>query len=64
MIRQLQERKKALQSVRKRLDGKASLRTEDGMRYVRCLALLAMTEMQIEELQGKAKDRTRNTVSQ
>jgi hypothetical protein len=55
MINELQERKEALQRVRKRLNGKASLRTKAGMQYVRCLALLAMTEMQIEELQGNKK---------
>jgi len=58
MIKQFQERKEALQSVRMRLNSKASLRTEEGMQYVRCLALLAITEMQIEELQGKAKGRS------
>ena len=56
MVKQLQERKKALQSVRKRLDGQASLRTDMGRQYVRCLALLTMTEMQIKELQGMKKD--------
>lgn len=64
MIKQLQERKDALQSVRKRLNGKASMRTEEGRLYIRCLSMLVSTEIQIAELQGKAKDRTLNTVSQ
>ncbi|WP_053375544.1 hypothetical protein [Paenibacillus sp. FJAT-27812] len=64
MIKQLRERKEALQSVRKRLDGKASLRTHEGRQYIRCLAMLVSTEMQIEGVHGKEKDRTRNTVSQ
>jgi len=55
MSKQLRERRKALQSVKMRLNSKASLRTPEGMQYVRCLALLAMTEMQIEELQNKVK---------
>ncbi|RJE90719.1 hypothetical protein D3P07_01030 [Paenibacillus sp. 1011MAR3C5] len=55
MIKQLQERKTALQSVKNRLNGKASLKSEDGHKYLRCLAMLVSTEMQIEELQDKAK---------
>jgi len=55
MIKELKERKEALQSVRKRLSSKASLRTEEGMQYVRCLALLAMTEIQIKEIQDNEK---------
>ncbi len=58
MIKQLQERKKALQSVRKRLDSNAPFHTKDGLRHMRCLALLVMTELQLEKLQEKAKDRT------
>ncbi|OUS74855.1 hypothetical protein B1748_19935 [Paenibacillus sp. MY03] len=56
MIKQLQERKKALQSVRKRLDGNAPLHSKDGLRYMRCLAKLVMTDMQIEQLQSMKKD--------
>lgn len=58
MIDQLQERKRALQSLRKRLKGDVSLRTDEGRQYIRCLALLVSTEMQIEKLQGNEKDRT------
>lgn len=56
MTKQLQERKEALQSVRKRLNGKASLRTEEGRQYIRCLAMLVGTEMQLKEHQGMKKD--------
>lgn len=52
----LQERKDALQSVRKSLDGKASLKTEEGRQYICCLAMLVSTEMQIDELQGMKRD--------
>jgi hypothetical protein len=55
MMEQLQDRKRALQSLRKRLNGDASLRTDEGRQYIRCLALLAMTEIQIKELQGNEK---------
>lgn len=58
MTQQLKERKEALQIVRKRMDGNSSLRTDEGRQYLRCLALLVSTEMQIEELEGKAKDRS------
>lgn len=59
MIKQLQERKKALKSVRKRLDGNAPLHTEDGVLHMRCLAMLVVTEMQLESLQkDNEKDRT------
>lgn len=58
MLKKLKERKDALQSARMHLNGKASLRTDEGRQYIRCLAMLVSTEMQIEELQGKAKDRT------
>jgi len=56
MTKQLHERKQALQSVRKHLDGNASLKSVKGRRYLRCLALLVSTEMQIEELQNMQKD--------
>jgi len=56
MIKQLKERKLALQSVRERLNGTASLRTQKSRQYLRCLAMLVSTEMQIEELQGMKKD--------
>jgi hypothetical protein len=55
-MKQLREHKAALQSVRKRLEGKESMRTENGRQYIRCLAMLVKTEMQIEELQGMKKD--------
>ncbi|MUG85709.1 hypothetical protein GNP92_05000 [Paenibacillus timonensis] len=55
MIKQLRQRKEALKSVRKHLDGRALLRTDEGRQYIRCLAMLVSTEMQIEELEGKAK---------
>lgn len=55
MIKQLHERKEALQSVRKHLNGKASLRTHEGRQYIRCLVMLVSTEKQIEELQGNEK---------
>lgn len=59
MIKQLQERKKALQSVRKHLDSKAPLHTKNRLRHMRCLAMLVMTEMQLERLQkGETKDHT------
>lgn len=63
MMEQLQERKRALQSLRKRLKGDVSLGSDEGRQYIRCLAMLVSTEMKIEELQGKEKDRTRNTAS-
>lgn len=57
MIKQLRERKEALQSVRKkRLNNKASLRTDDGRQYICCLAMLISMEMKIEEFQGMKKD--------
>ncbi len=56
MNKQLQKRKKALQSVRKRLNEQASLRTVEGRQYIRCLAMLVITEMQLKELQGMKKD--------
>lgn len=57
MMKQLQKRREALRRERKRLNSKASLRTDVGRRYVRCLVMLAMTEMHIAELQGNKKDR-------
>lgn len=56
VTKQLQERKEALQSVRKRLNNKVSLKTDEGRQYIRCLAMLVSTEMQIEELQNMQKD--------
>ncbi|AWP26350.1 hypothetical protein [Paenibacillus sp. Cedars] len=56
MTKQLQERKEALQSVRKSLNGKASLRSEEGKQYIRCLVMLVGTEMQLKELQDMKKD--------
>ncbi|WP_281885843.1 hypothetical protein [Paenibacillus sp. YYML68] len=56
MTKQLKERKKALQSVRKRLHDNASLRSDEGRQYIRCLAMLVTTEMQIEEHQSMKKD--------
>lgn len=57
MIKQLQGRKSALQSVMKRMSSKPSLRIEEGIQYIRCLALLLNIEMQIEEIQINEKDR-------
>lgn len=55
MIKQLREHREALQSVGNRLNGKASLRPmKEGS--IICLAMLASTEMQIEDLQGTKKD--------
>ncbi len=56
MIKQLLERKMALQSVRKHLDGNAPLHTKDGLRHLRCLTMLVCTEMQIEALKDMQKD--------
>lgn len=55
MIQQLQERKETLQGKKKRLNSKASLRNVEGKQYIRCMVLLAMTEMQIDELLGNEK---------
>lgn len=57
MLKHLEERRTALQQVRKRMDSKASLRSQEGKKYVQCLALLVGTEMQIEELQGNKEGR-------
>ncbi|MFD0957972.1 hypothetical protein [Paenibacillus chungangensis] len=51
----LHERKAALQRVRKSLNGKVSLRCSEGRQYLSCLAMLVKTEMEIVELQDKAK---------
>ncbi|CAM3830678.1 Transposase [Paenibacillus lactis] len=56
MIKQLQERKDALQGLRKLLNRNTSLRTQEGRQYIHCLVLLVSTEMQIEKLQGMKKD--------
>jgi len=55
MIKQLRERREALQSVRKHLNSNASLRNNEGMQYIRCLAMLVSTEMQIEEMEDNEK---------
>ena len=56
LVNKLRKRKEALQSARNRLNSGASLRTDEGRQYIRCLAMLVSTEMQIEELQGMKKD--------
>ncbi|WP_054941693.1 hypothetical protein [Paenibacillus ihuae] len=63
MRKQLQERKEALQMVRKHLNNNAPLHTKDGLRYIRCLAKLVMTEKQLEQLQENEKDALQSALS-
>ncbi|AHV97078.1 hypothetical protein [Paenibacillus sabinae] len=56
-IEQLIQRRKQLQFVKATLNRNALLTTAEGMMYVKCLALLAKTEIQLGE---KEKGRTAN----
>jgi hypothetical protein len=49
----LQEERERLMAIKKQLNNKAPMDTNEGMKYVRSLAKLAMIEMQLEALKKK-----------
>lgn len=54
-LEQLIQRRERLQSVEAGLNRNAPLTTVEGMKYMKCLALLAMYEMQIREKEKAAR---------
>lgn len=54
-VEQLIQRREQLQSVKATLNRNAPLNTAEGMTYMKYLALLAMTEMQLEKKEKAAR---------
>lgn len=54
----LLKQRSRLNKIRRSFNADADLQTVEGMAYMRALAMLVKTQLQIENVQGNEKDRT------